>query len=127
MKIISPALDLNEEATLVDIPKIIQSLEDKEDPFAILEQDELTYIQTLWTPNGYHLEYQEGDVNRHFQSTSPLSKEQVAYCFQSYFSSDQNWKSQIEFEQKIIRDTPFNLGRSIGQFFGGFLRGFNKA
>ena len=126
MKLISPTLDVNEEATTESIANVIQSLEGRDDPFAILEQNELTYLQALWTPDGYHLEVQEGNVDQHFQSTSPVPKEQVISCFQAYLSNDHSWKSEIEFEQKIIRDIPFRLGRAVGQFFGGFVRGLNK-
>ena len=126
MKLIAPTLDLNEEATHESIANTIQSLEKRDDPFVILQHNEMTYMQTLWTPEGFSLEYQEESSNQHFQSSYLLPKEQVISCFQAYLSNDQSWKSQVEFEQKIIKDIPFNFGRSIGQFFGGFIRGFNR-
>lgn len=125
MKIIAPALGLYREAISDDIATTLQDIEGKVDPFLILEQDEMTYMQTLWTPEGFSLEYQEGSIKQHFISKFLLTREQVEACLNAFLRNDPSWKSTIEFEQKNITDMSFKIGRSIGHFFGSFIRGLS--
>lgn len=127
MKIKSPTLNCEEEATPQGIAEIIPMLKERPDPFAILQQTEQTYVQTVWTPNGYDLEYQDKDILHHYQVMSLLTQEQVISIFQSYLAGDNTWKSDIEFQEKRITDCPFRLGHALGKFCGSFVRAFREA
>ena len=70
MKLIIPTLNREVDATPEIIAEMIPVLEGKDDPFAILEQSDLTYIQTLWTPNEYDIEYQEQNLMHHYKIKS---------------------------------------------------------
>jgi len=126
MKIIAPTLNLDKEATTDEVASIVSEIKSKPDPFLILEQDEMNYMQTLWTPDGFSLEFQEGNTDQHFISKHLLTEAQVISCLVDYMNDNTSWRETAEFEQKIIKDIPFNIGRSIGQFFGGFVRGFRE-
>jgi hypothetical protein len=123
MKIISPTLNLEKEAPLDEVAGIIRELDGKADPFLILQHDDMTYMQTLWTPEGFCLEYQEGTTDRHYESKSLLDEETVISCLKAYLAGDSSWENITEFEQKVIRDIPFSLGRTIGRFIHGFILG----
>lgn len=126
VKLIVPSLGRNEEATPEGIAEIIPLLAGKDDPFAILEQSEFTYAQTLWTPNGYDLEYQEQNIMNHHRIKSLLPKAKLITVLQSYLSGDPNWNSGLEFSRKEVADLPTKVGYSIGQFFGSLIRGFKE-
>jgi hypothetical protein len=81
-------------ATAESIARIIHSLAGGSDPFAILGgRDEQTYMQTLWTPHGYQLEYQEGSTAQHYHCTrEDLSAETIVEVFCDYLAGDIHWK-----------------------------------
>ena len=127
MKIIAPTLKREEEATEANIADIISQLVGRHDPFAILEKTELTYIQTLWTPEGFDLEYQERDLMHHYQIRPPIPQRDVISVFQVYLRGEEYWKSEFEFRLKNIATLRYKIGYYLGAFFGGFIRGFREA
>ncbi len=79
------------------------------DPFceeiAILEIDDMTYIQTLFandeeSPYGISilLEYQEGDLHNHYLCQDDISIEQIVSAFISYLHSDGNWQERFTWQ-----------------------------
>ena len=78
-----------------DIEKALRPMEAGQIEFAILERGELDYMQTAGgsDDNLYVLEYQEGSLDQHFQTSSvPLSS--VIEAFQDYArGQDAAWKS----------------------------------
>ena len=127
MKLISPTLCRDEEATPDGIVAAVSALKGKDDPYVILSQSELTYAQALWTEQGFVLEYQDQNVMNHFESRILLSHPQVITAMQAYLANDENWKSGIEFKKKNIADLPTKLGFSFGSFVGHFMREFREA
>ncbi len=127
MRLIAPTLDRDEEATPESIAEVIPLLEGKEDPFAILEQTNLTYTQVLSTPEGYDLEYQEQNVMNHYQIKAPIPEHKVIMVLQAYLAGDPDWKSGLEFDRKDIATIPTKIGFSLGAFVGGFIKGFKEA
>ena len=127
MRLIAPALDRDEEATPEGIAEVIPLLKGKEDPFAILQQSELTYAQVLWTIEGYDLEYQDQNVMNHFQIQAPVPAQKVIALLQSYLAGDSNWKSGLQFDRKDIATIPTKIGFTVGAFVGGFIKGFKEA
>ena len=67
MQLISPALNINEEASCARIKECITHLSGMENSYLILERDDLSYMQILLTSKGYHLEYQDGSIDKHYQ------------------------------------------------------------
>lgn len=70
------------------------------DSFAILEQDEQTYIQTSGGPaDGFVLEYREGSPTSHFRCTDhQLPPDVVVAAFLAYLDGRADYKSQLGWE-----------------------------
>lgn len=122
MNIICPTLEKEENATKENIADLIPLLEGKDDPFLILEKDEMTYMQTLWTPDGYDLEYQEGSVLEHYRLAEFASQEDVIWALQSYLKGEPYWKTKFQFVKKDIATARFKLVYKVGAFFGKLAR-----
>lgn len=67
--------------------------------FAILSQNELTYIQAAPVDNGYILEFQEGDTSRHYQAVNLLPLSAVIEAFQLYNRGDDTWKLKTQWQR----------------------------
>ena len=126
MKLEAPTLNVNEAARVESIARVIRELEGRENPYAILSANDLTYVQALWTEDGYVVEYQEGSIDRHFVLGDYLKSEEVENFFGSFLSEDNDWKNEYIVWRKNIRGFWRNLGYQIGIFFGSFLRGFRE-
>jgi len=75
----------------------------KLDGYAILSQDELTYIQTSGTlAEGFVLEYQEGDAAKHFAVRERLSMEQVTAAFIAYAKNEPTWRTAFPWEKQDL-------------------------
>jgi hypothetical protein len=118
MKIICPTLDREETATAENIAEIVKQIENKKNPFAILEKEDQLFMQTLWTPDGYDLEYQEGSVLEHYWLTEFTSQEDAIWALQTYLKGELYWKTKFKFEKKDIATPSFKLGHIVGSFWG---------
>lgn len=67
--------------------------------FAILGPNPDTYLQVLYSDEGFVLEYQVGDTDHHFQSLGNPSRDEVIAAFQRYAVGDDAWKSACEWKQ----------------------------
>jgi len=73
------------------------------DGFAILGRDEMTYMQTSGSRReGFVLEYQEGDTDRHYQCPDPLTEKQITEAFLSYADGTDAWKTVFRWEKMDI-------------------------
>ena len=126
MNIISPSLEIQEVATDSLIEEVVTKLAERDDPFAILEEDEQTYMQVLWTVDGYDLEYQERDIMHHFRLAKLVTAQKAIWALQSYLGKDGKWKEQLEFVGKDITGLGYRMGYAIGQFFGRIKRSFER-
>lgn len=71
--------------------------------FAILSQDEMTYMQTSGSAkDGFVLEYQDGDTECHFRCPAVLSLPQVTRAFLSYANGTDDWKAGFEWVSEEI-------------------------
>jgi hypothetical protein len=122
MKINCPTLNRYEEATLQNIAESIYQLEGKEDPFLILEKNELTYMQTLWTPDGFDLEYQDGNILEHYRVSEFATQDDVIWALQNYLKGEPYWKAKFKFEKKEIATQSYKIGHKIGSLFGKLSR-----
>ena len=71
------------------------------DSFAILGPSEMTYIQVGGDRSvGFHLEYQEGSVDAHFQATNEkITLDQVVDAFIAYRHGTTGWRSGFAFKK----------------------------
>ncbi len=74
------------------------------DGFIILSISELEYIQAAGSPDeGYVLEYQEGDTDRHYQAAElNVPVDRVVRAFQQYASGDPGYKARFTWEKILI-------------------------
>jgi hypothetical protein len=101
-------LQVGMPATAEALHAIIPALAGQEDPFAILSPgaEDMTYMQTLWTPDGYLVEYQDGSLERHFCTVrADLSAEDVIAAFQSYAAGEGAWRTMFEYERIELDET----------------------
>lgn len=75
------------------------------DSYAILSQDDLTYLQTAGgSSDGFSLEYQEGSIDRHYRSPqNDLPLATVIRAFQLYAAQDSSWRSLVAWERDDLR------------------------
>lgn len=124
MKFTSPKLDIDEEATDDLIESSISALKGEADSFAILSDEELTYVQALATEHGFVVQFQIGSIDQHFEFDTYLSRPQTISLFQSYFAKSSNWQDSLPYSKVNLRGFWGNLGLTFGRFIGGFVRGF---
>jgi hypothetical protein len=128
MKIKSPILNINEEATEDLVNKVIRALKsEKVGPFAILSSGELTYVQTVWTENGFVLEFQEGSTDRHYVVMHYLSVPKVQDIFCRFLNGDDSWKGSYPIKKKKVVSLFYKASYALGNFLGNLVRGFNEA
>jgi hypothetical protein len=126
MKITSPTLNVSENATDSIIQSIFSELPEKSDPYVILEISDLSYLQSVWTEDGFIVEFQLDSIDQHFTLKKVLSYSQVVQLFTLYFNSDDDWLDNYEYTRKNIRGFWGGLGYSIGNFVGSITRGFKE-
>lgn len=134
MKIEAPSLGVACEATEELISEVIPKLERLRDPLVILSSSDSTYIQALWTEDGFDLEYQDGSTEQRYLASSSLSASQVEHAFVNYLRGNSDWRGQYEFKRKVAEGDPYyragrSLGRVVGKLAGmgkDFAREFKK-
>jgi hypothetical protein len=99
MTIECPHLDQRLPATHDAITSTIRLLRSKtQDTFAILsESDRMTYMQTLLTPDGFSLDYQDGSLFEHYRTKrSDLSAEEIIEAFCDYSDGKSTMRSRSD-------------------------------
>ena len=98
MKLELESGDVYEDVTEADIVEAI-----KDEGFAILGDDPMTYIQCAKRPEApfdYVLEYQEGSIKRHFTAVdAPVTMERVLSAFSRYLRKDASWKRDFQWQK----------------------------
>ena len=77
---------------------LIQTREQRSDPFLILENEsDGRFMQTYYIheQNQFVLEYQNGDLDRHYKCNDLVMVETVARAFTSFVAADDLWKQQV--------------------------------
>ena len=82
----------------------------------------MTYMQVLWTEDGYDLEYQEDDIYHHYWLKNFISQEDAVWAMQSYLNKQPYWKTKFEFENKEIATRSQKIGYKVGRFLGTVLK-----
>lgn len=92
-----------ENGTTLDDPvddAILASLVGLADEFAILEQSEMTYMQTSGNvTDGFVIEYQEGSTDEHYKADEKVPLDKLVLAFQSYAAGTDAWRSMFEWER----------------------------
>lgn len=123
MRILAPSIKLESEADASLIRQAVLELRNKDNPYLILEKDDMTYAQAVWVDEKMDLEYQVGSIFEHFQSTSLLCSDDVISALISYSNGEKEWNIGIHFERKNIQGKSGSIGYRLGKFIGGFFRG----
>ena len=121
MKLFTPQRGEAETATRELIAEVIARLPTYPagDQFAILGPDDLTYIQTLLTPDGFVLQYQEGSIDRHFETTrGDLQAAEVIEAFGAYLDGNPGWRWPFEWWKVELRSGFYRLGFLVGRVLG---------
>jgi hypothetical protein len=124
MIIHAPTLKREEEATAENIAEIVRRLKGKDKPFAILKKTNMTFIQTLWTPEGYILAYQEHDIHHIYRAKEFVSQEDTIWALQSYLRGEESWKAKFAFEHKTIENPLVKLSYQLGTIVGKIIQFF---
>jgi hypothetical protein len=127
MKLTSPINNIDENATEALIESTISGLKAEPDAFAILENDEMNYIQALRVEHGFIVQFQNGSVDKHFEFDTYLSRPQTIALFKSYLHGIENWQGDLAYSKTDLRGFAGRIGFAIGSFFGGFVRGYKEA
>jgi hypothetical protein len=126
MIIHAPTLKCEEEATPENIAEIVRRLKGKDKPFAILKKTNTTFVQILWTAEGYILAYQENDIHHIYRAKELVSQKDTTWALQSYLKGEDGWKSKFEFEHKTIDNPLVKISYQLGIIAGKiiqFIRG----
>jgi hypothetical protein len=94
-----------ENPLLPIIREAVEGLDGSDDSFAILTRSGcgLTYIQVHGGVSvGFHLEYQEGSIDEHFECINELSQKDVVVIFQAYSNRDESWKINFRWKKHLI-------------------------
>jgi hypothetical protein len=97
-----------ENDTIIDNPTsnqialAISTLNTTDNTFAILESDDMTYIQTGYQNAGeFVLEFQDGSLDKHYQTTVETPYEVLA-AFQGFLESREDWKQTIDWQKITV-------------------------
>lgn len=121
MHIESPTLQLNETASVSALSAAALALEGKEDPFLILSKTPTSYMQALWTDDGFVLEYQEDSIAKHYVANELLTAEAMRETLIQYLNGIDEWKHAHTFSNKNIAGLSWRIGYSLG-FLTGRIR-----
>ncbi len=124
MKLTSPKLEIEEEATVDLIESSISALKGEVDSFAILSSDEMNYIQALATKNGFVVQFQNGSIDEHYEFDTYLSRPQTIKLFQAYLQGIEDWPENLNYSKIQIIGLAGRLGLTLGRFVGGLVQGF---
>lgn len=107
MRLILGNGEVFDEPTAGEIDERLRSLNwMDDDSFAILEQSDLTYLQTAREGDpdaavpAYVLEYQEGSLAAHYRAIDEaIPLERVIAVFQKYALADESWRNEFDWEK----------------------------
>ena len=86
---------ITEDAQAIDVIEALDRLTSDGDSFAILSQNDMTYIQTSGDLElGFILEYQNGSTAEHYGCYQDLQLDTVM----SYLNDDGRWRREIRRE-----------------------------
>jgi len=127
MRIESPTLGLDERASEKTISCAVLDLKGKDDPFLILSRDSMTYMQTVWTADGFIIEYQDGSISEHYVGDDFLSADTVTVALTGYLNGNDKWRSICSFHNKGLAGPTWNFGYFFGRLVGNISALFRRS
>jgi hypothetical protein len=80
------------------LPDIIAVLPKRADPYLVITREGEHYMQTLWTEDGFILEFRDGNADSHFRSRKHLDAASVTRAIQAYIQNTQ-WRDCTTFDR----------------------------
>ncbi len=101
------------------IRRTLEGLDGDDNYFAILTADDGAFVQTAWShEDGFILEYQDGDLSRHYRAKQTgIPHEAIVQAFSDYQAGNERWRTQFEWERLDLANAPSN-GRHLRAFGG---------
>ncbi|WP_144405971.1 hypothetical protein [Kangiella geojedonensis] len=87
----------------------------------------MTYMQTLWTPDGFILEYQEGSIAEHYVAEELLTADAVCDVLTQYLQGVEEWRSAYQFSNKGIAGLSWRIGHLLGWLSGRICALFRRS
>ncbi|HRG48182.1 MAG TPA: hypothetical protein PLX69_23340 [Leptospiraceae bacterium] len=103
MKFSSPILKRAIKADKTKLPELLKMIKKTENPFLIVSESEMNYIQVFWTSKGYIVEYQEGSIKKHFESVEKVTMTEARKSIELYMDGDKSWKERIEYVKMKVQ------------------------
>ena len=118
MQLITPHRPEPITASRENICSVLHDLIGKRDPYVILDSGSAgEFMQALWTPAGFLMEFQEGGVANHFQTIRrDLSLAEVAAALEEYAKGNEStWRSAFLFKRIDPRPSAYLGGIRVGR------------
>lgn len=98
-----PSSDYEGAPQAEELASLLAEIEpDDDDPFAILATGDGTYLQTLCTDEGYLLEYQLVNTSSHYETSSPVTFEEVVAAFTSFGFEGTEWLRDFDWQRQEL-------------------------
>jgi hypothetical protein len=101
-RLICPAFDLEEEVTAELVRDCIPRLKGQHDPFAILEMNGGTYIQTRVSDGWYDVEHQLVSTKSHYILAKRVRATAAVDLFLSYAFGKYEWACDVTWERQAV-------------------------
>jgi hypothetical protein len=84
------------------LSRLVDELRDHSDAYVILRQTPQSYMQMCVLKDGFQIEYQDGDTERHYKTTEPPNLERAKELFAAYWKSPETIGEMDRWEQMSI-------------------------
>ncbi len=99
----SPLLIEDVHATRELIRDTLKMVPGSTEPYVIVsESREHFYMQTIWEPEGYILEYREGSESTHYRATTYLSLADTQAILTAYAFGQSHWREATEYVAVVV-------------------------
>ena len=93
-----------QDPTVEDIEAGIQKVDGKQNGFAILSLDDMTYLQVAGgTSAGFLMEYQNGSLDEHYKTSEDVSAEKVIEAFKVFSQGETSWHDQFKWDKEELK------------------------
>lgn len=98
-----PSSEYEGNPTIDEIEALLAQISpDDDDPFAIMETGDGTYLQTLCGDDGYVLEHQLVNTSNHYETINLATFEQVVEAFRSYGFGGTDWLESFDWRRQDL-------------------------
>jgi len=83
------------------ISDIVAVLAKRQDPYLVVARSDEYYMQTLWTDQGYILEFREGNAASHYRGSALFDADTVASIIRRFVLKEP-WQTAVVFENVVV-------------------------